>query len=236
MAMRALVAGDAVWMAELMARRRAEYEIYSPTFWRRAVEVDDLHAAFLRRTVGQPQNIAIRGERGFITAVPRAGQFYADDFALDGGATWEVDGRTLVLAAWTEAKRRGATALRVVTAARDVPKVAMLTNAGMVVSERWWVRTLDADPPGTVYEGTVSGDGFTAVLSAAPPVYNPGGPVVLITAFSDAASLRMAELEATNSGVVLSILPIAAGSLPHEHAARDAGYEVASEFYVGQPE
>ena len=236
MPIRELADADAGWMAELMARRRAEYETYSPTFWRRAVGVEELHASFLRRTIGQSQNIAMRVERGFITAVPRAGQFYADDFALDDEATWESDGRTLVLAAWTEAKQRGATALRVVTAARDVPKVAMLRNAGMVVSERWWVRALDVDPPGTVYEGTITGDGFAAVMSAAPPVYDPGGPVVLITAFRDAASLRMAELKAMNSGVVLSILPIAAGSLPHEQAARNGGYEVASEFYVGQPE
>lgn len=97
--------------------------------------------------------------------------------------------------------------MRVVTAARDVPKVAMLVEAGMSVSERWWVKALDTDPPGGAYEGTISGDGFSGILSAAPPVYDPGGPVVLVTAFSDAEALAAAEEEAVHAGAVLAILP-----------------------------
>jgi hypothetical protein len=235
MAVRGLAPTDGAWMAKLMARRRAEYEAYSPVFWRRAVGVDELHTAFLIRVVEQSQNIALRTDDGFITAVPRAGQYYADDFAVDDDGTWAVDGRTLVRAAWTEAKQRGATALRVVTAARDAPKRTMLADTGMSVAERWWVKALNADPAGTIYEGSIAGDGFTAVLSAAPPVYNPGGPVVIITAFDDVDALGAAEHQAINVGVVLGILPIVADSWSHEGIARDAGYEVASEFFLGQP-
>lgn len=118
---RKLVSADSPWMAALMAARRAEYEAYSPVFWRRAEGVQERHAGFLASRVGQPGSIALRTDRGFITAMPRGGQYYADDFAIDGDATWDVDGRVLLRAAWEEAERRGADALRVVTAARDVP-------------------------------------------------------------------------------------------------------------------
>ena len=235
MGIRPLTSEDAPWMAALMARRREEYERYSPVFWRRASDVEELHARFLRRLVEDPDNIGLRTDRGFVTAVRRGEQYYADDFALERDGSWEVDGRVLLLAVWSDAKRRDASALRVVTAARDVAKVAMLRGAGMAVDVRWWVKPLDVSAPGTAYSGTVDGEGFDATLTAAPPVYNPGGPVVIVNRVDSAVALERAEEKSRDLGAVLVILPIEPSSSKQEEAARTRGYEVASEFYVGRP-
>jgi len=222
MEIRSLTPEEAPWMAGLMARRREEYEAYSPVFWRRASDVEELHAKFLRRVFENPDNIVLRTERGFVTAMRSGDRYYADDFALERDATWEQDGRVLLLAAWDDAERRGAAALRVVTAARDTPKVAMLRAAGMAVEVRWWVKPLGV-APGTSYSGEVEGDGYEGFLTAVPPVYSQGGPVAIINRFDDLGALRHAEAHARDLGVVLVILPIEPNANDHEETARTSG-------------
>lgn len=234
MAIRPLAPPDTPWMAGLMERRRAEYEVYSPVFWRRAHGVEGRHAAFLARVIEQPDTIGLRSDNGFITATRTVEMYYVDDFAVEANGTWATDGRSLLLAAWAEARRRAASALRVVTAKRDGPKVAMLTAAGLVRSEQLWVKPLDVDAPGTVYSGRKEGRGYNVVLTAAPPVYDPGGPVAMITRFSG-ATLDDAEGWAADQGAVLAILPVEAAQPEQEPVASGSGYEVASQFYVGTP-
>lgn len=105
--MRALAADDVQWMAALMARRRAEYEAYSPVFWRRAGDVEGLHARFLGMVIGRSDAIALRSDLGFITALARDDLFNVDDFAPDTGGEWAVDGAALLAAAWSAAQGRG---------------------------------------------------------------------------------------------------------------------------------
>lgn len=81
--------------------------------------------------------------------------------------------------------------MRLVTALADRDKVAMLTAAGLV--EQWWVKPLDPAGASDIASGCVAGHGFSGLLGPAPPVYDPGGPVLLINRLdhnSDVASVE----------------------------------------------
>jgi hypothetical protein len=72
------------------------------------------------------------------------------------------------------------------------------------------------------------------LFGSAPPVYDPGGPVLLaddVTDGTDAASL---EAEAIRLGAVLLVVP----AVPGTARARELsgpGWHVASDWYVGRP-
>ena len=69
--------------------------------------------------------------------------------------------------------RPGLEQLRVVTAAADEPKVAMLRGLSLKPVEQWWVKPVD--PSGTTAaSGRVEGSGFSGIVGPAPPVYDPG--------------------------------------------------------------
>ena len=65
--------------------------------------------------------------------------------------------------------RPGLEQLRVVTAAADEPKVAMLRGLSLKPVEQWWVKPVD--PSGTTAaSGRVEGSGF-GIVGPAPPVF-----------------------------------------------------------------
>jgi hypothetical protein len=83
--------------------------------------------------------------------------------------------------------------------------------------------------------GTVRGSRFVGHLGPAPPVYDPGGPVLLVRQIDPAAPLGELEQQASAWGAVLVIVPeVPSGPRVHELIAN--GYEVASQWFVGIPE
>jgi GNAT superfamily N-acetyltransferase len=90
-------------------------------------------------------------------------------------------------------------------------------------------------------EGVVDGFVFASLL-AAPPVYDPGGPVCLVDDFATrdaadwsrfgAALLADAVAEAKRRGAVLAV--VIAGHLdePKRAMLAEAGYSIASEWHV----
>lgn len=233
MLVRSMVEENAAWAAGLMEDRRAEYEEYSPVFWRRRHGIVPVHGAFLASQIASSGAIALCCDDGFAIATPDGEQYYVDDFAvLDN--RWQDVGRALLLGVWEEAEPRGAVALRVVTACLDQPKVAMLSAMGLQLWQQWWVKPLVPISVAGVDTGVLEGDGYRIVRGAAPPVYDPGGPVGLLQYFEGKDALTAAESAAAQNGLVLLIAPLGSS---HEHEAilSGHGYEVASQFYVGVP-
>ncbi len=76
--------------------------------------------------------------------------------------------------------------------------------------------------------------GFSGLFGSAPPVYDPGGPVLL--ADRVAADTDLAELtaEAIRLGAVLLVVPAAPGSARARELA-GCGWHVASDWYLGPP-
>lgn len=234
MRIRKMVEADGPWAAALMAERRREYEAYSPTFWRRSRKPDivELHGSILGAVIAGPESVAVRCDDGFAIATPHHDGYYVDDFAV-GAGQWTPAGSALLLAIWETIGQR-ATYLRVVTAQRDRPKVDMLRNLGLTVAERWWVKPLvhnSESPRELIVE---EGAGFRIERPWVPPVYDPGGPVGVVTGFASAEALAAAERSTEGTDLALLIAPLTPGSVG-EAQVEDAGFAVASEFYLGIP-
>jgi hypothetical protein len=219
--------------AGLMEDRRAEYEVYSLVFWRRQRGILPAHAAFLASQVASSEAIALCCDDGVAIATRDGEQYYVDDFAVVDNQ-WQDVGGALLIAVWEGAQRRGARALRVVTARLDQPKVAMLSAMGPRVQQQWWVKPLARIAVEGANPGVLESDGYRIVRGAAPPVYDPGGPVGLLQHFEGEDALTAAESAASQDGLVLLIAPLGS-SHKHEAILFGHGYEVASQFYVGVP-
>jgi hypothetical protein len=235
MAPRQLYPDDAVWAAELMERRRQEYARYSPVFWRPAKDVVGLHARFLARQISSDTNIALRTEHGFIICQRRATEGFVDDFAVEHPETWADDGAALLLtvASRLSAMRGNVGAIRVVSAHADQPKDSMLRSLSLHLAEQWWVLELR---PGSDQAAPhrVQGPGFGGIFGPAPPVYDPGGPVLLVDRLDEDAEVAAVEREAAARGAVLAIVPATPGTARAGELRRQ-GWNVASDWYLGWP-
>jgi hypothetical protein len=234
MAIRTFEADDARWAAEIMERRRQIYAGFSPVFWRPARGVIGLHARFIRRLAAEDSAVCLRADHGFVIGQARPPECFVDDFALDEAGSWESTGRELLDELWRRIASDAITAVRVVTAKADRAKVAMLEAAGLALAEQWWVKPLPVRPAGPeAAPGRVSGPGFSGLLGPAPPVYDPGGPVLLVERL-DGDDVEALEEAAMSMGAVLAVVaaPPGAGC---EHQLLQRDWTVASQWYVGRP-
>lgn len=216
-----------------MEDRRRLYATYSPVFWHPASGVTGLHARFLGRQIASDTNVGLRTDHGFVIGQLRGAEGFVDDFAIDADGTWSDDGAVLLMAAWDKLTSAGATVLRVVTARADEAKVQMIRDLSLRLVEEWWVMPLRAAGPATA-SGRVDGTGFSGVLGPAPPVYDPGGPVLLADRVGDDVGLSVVEHEAAAMGAVLAVVPTPPGS-DRSRQLEEGGWSVASQWYVGQP-
>lgn len=225
---------DVAWAVELMARRRTRYADYSPVFWRPHRDAIASHVPFLRAQVNSRECIAIRTEQGFLIGRATGDMLLIDDFAVVGDDAWAVDGQELVLTAWERRPAR-TFSVRDVTAAADTPKVSMLNHLQLAVVEQWWVKSLhDVRPQEHDRPQAMTTETWSGLLASAPPVYDPGGPVLLIREMSPAADLRSVQRAAENAGAALIVFPIPFGN-DREHDAAQSGWSVASQWFVGAP-
>lgn len=236
MDLRVLAPDDADWAAELMEARRQQYARYSPVFWRPAANITGLHARFLRGLIASADNVALRTENGFIIVQRRPAEGFVDDFAVDSVGSWAQDGAALLVEAADRLASTGSdaiTAMRVVTAQADLPKVSMLERAGLQLVERWWVREVQpAAVPGPPRR--IDGTGYSGIFSAAPPVYDPGGLVLEADRPAEDFDPDVMAGETAALGGVLAIVPAVPGSALDQALSRGP-WTVSSAWYLGQP-
>jgi hypothetical protein len=222
--------GDAAPAAALAELKRAEYEAYSPVFWRVAAAATTRHEPFLRSCLGSDDFTSFSAREdgrlvGIVVAHHRVGPpplttdeaWLVDDFFV-ARERWDEVGGPL-LAAFE------AQPLVVLAARRDEPKRSFLQARGYARAASWWV--LPVEPSGATTEPR----GFRAVTGAAPPVYDPGGPTALALAL-DAEHLAAYTAWAAGEGAVLAIVPARVEERGLEAALEAAGYEPASDWFA----
>ncbi|MGH9047240.1 MAG: hypothetical protein ACRDVW_07995 [Acidimicrobiales bacterium] len=178
---------DAQWAAKLMEQRRSIYERYSPVFWRPTPNFAGAHATFLQSQIERAEHVAVRSDHGFCIVELRGSEFVVDDFAVRSDRQWQSDGAQLLLEAWARLRTRRVDGITVVTAEADIAKCRMLSDLSLRLVQAWWVKPLDAVGNPTRPFGRVEGSGFSGFFGLAPPVYSPGGPVLLVDAPQDTA-------------------------------------------------
>jgi hypothetical protein len=145
------------------------------------------------------------------------------------------DGVALLLAAADRLSATGeVTAIRVVTAHADKPKVSMLQGLSLRLAEQWWVRELQPGCEQVMAPGRLERPGFSGIFGPAPPVYDPGGPVLLADRVGDDTEIAVVEREATALGAVLAIIPASPGTV-RASELEQLGWSVASDWYLGWP-
>lgn len=235
---------DADTAADFAVVKRAEYERYSPVFWRRAADARAKHQPFLAHCIRSTGFASFAAERdaevlGVIIANTRGGpppfagdaaaSWFVDDFFVADASLWRTAGRALLDRVAEEAVADGAARLIVVCARQDAEKRSFLVDAGYDTAAFWWVRSLA--PTNSLAQDL---EGVEAIVGPAPPVYDPGGPVALATSRVEADAVSAFSDWAAASGAVLAIVPARTTDTSLANALEAGGYDAASEWLVQQ--
>jgi hypothetical protein len=219
-------------MVDVFHRQRLRYEAFSPVFWRVAADDRARHRPFVELLVRSPDVVTLVADGGAAIAVDRgAAGWLVDDFAVPADDDWPTTGAALLDAV----RRRVTGALTVVCAGRHEAKRAVLRAAGLIPCEAWWVReAADARAGGAGVGPPV--DGAVADLVPAPPVYDPGGPALLVRALPVTDGAVAAVLgRAAAQGAAVVVVPVAAGDEERADLLAGAGFAVASVWYRTAP-
>lgn len=102
----------------------------------------------------------------------------------------------------------------------------------MSLVESWWHRDLDADVLAPrVEDPDLTVDGATGHLVDAPPVYTPGGPVLLVFQVDSRTALAGIENAAAVAGAVVSVVPETTDEPERRDLLAGAGYKRTTDFF-----
>jgi len=239
---RPLTADDLDWVLDLIEPRRRQLAEHAPHFWNPAPRARELHGRFLADQLTNPELVTLRTDHGFVFAGPRGDGFVIDDFLVDSDDRWPTDGATLVHDAV------GNRSVRIVCPVHELGRYRLAKTLGLTVAESWWTHDLDpvagaasgAGPAAGTGGGQISGgeitvDGTTGRLLAAPPVYAPGGPVLILSTVASTESLAAAERQAQAAGSTVAVVAQRADDLARRQLLTSAGYRRTTDYYDGVP-
>lgn len=229
-------------LADFAESRRAQYEAYSPVFWRPAADARAKHQPFLAACLGDDQytsRTAVSTDREVlggaianhrITMPPFADDpersWFIDDFYVASPEYWDIIGRGLLESLAEAAHIAEQERLIVVTAQRDIFKRTALIRQGFESSAAWWVRPLNFSVE------LSDAANIPAIIAPAPPVYNPGGLIALATRMNDPAEILAFERQAVAAGAILAIVPCRNSNQTLQRGLQERGYHVASEWFT----
>lgn len=220
---RPLSLDDLDWVLDLGGQRRERIVSFAPRFWHPAPDARGRHEAFLNDQIRDLDVVTLRTDHGFVFATPRADLLDVDDMALDQDTRWPDDGTRLLRAVMEHHD------LRFVCPVPEPSRSRTARYLGMSVKESWWHRNL---APTVVRVGTsdqVVVPGARGQLVEAPPVYAPGGPVLLVSEVASAAALAAIENAAAAVEAVVSVVLRSAGA--PEDLLRRGGYTRTTDFF-----
>lgn len=233
---RPLEPADLDWVAGLAERDGEQRQAFAPRFWRRAPGARPVHTRYLRSLIEDPAVRALRTDHAFAIGVPHGEVRLVDDAGADTPDRWATDGPSLL------GDVAGGSRIRLVCPVPSPQRTALAVRLGLTLVETWWHRDL---PPGRftgglrdahhageagglrgLHDASEAGGvrGAHGRLVTAPPVYAPGGPVLLVTGFRDREALAGLERQAAAGGAVVSVV-VSRTEVP--------GYRRTCDFYEG---
>ena len=146
---------------------------------------------YLEHLIEHPDTSGLRTEHGYLLALDRRDHLLVDDFVVTPDEHWPTEGVALL-----EHARRRPGRLRVVVPAAEVARLEAVQAVGLTRG-----RDLVAPRPrGSPSPSTRTGehpdievDGARGRLVPAPPIYDPGGPVLLVTELESTDALARIE-------------------------------------------
>ena len=219
-------AADVDWAVGVLAGRRRRLVSFAPVLWRPAVDAERAHASYLRWVL-ENGGLGFRTEAALLVAVPGPDASVVDDAAVPDG-TWSTVGAALWAA--LEARAPGEP-VRFVCPVPDAERTAFATRSGLARAESWWHR--DVPGHGAASEAPPHLPGAAVSVVPAPPVYDPGGPVLFVEDVTDEGCLVRAPAEAARLGCPLVVVgqPVTSTSLAA--ALSGGGYRRHCDFHTG---
>lgn len=222
---RPLTTDDLDWVVESARVRREALAPHAPRFWRPADDAVTRHRAFLDRSLADPATLALRTDHGFLVAVGGETRRVVDDMVVAEGA-WVDEGAALLRAVLD------ATAtVRLVAPVAEPERRTTAASVGMTVADTWWHRDLPlVQVRGEGGRVELSTAGARGRLVPAPPVFDPGGSVLLVQEVTGAEPLAAVEAEAAERGATVSVVPQRPDDLMRELLLVGAGYVRTTDF------
>ena len=227
---RPLVPDDLDWVVGLTRARRDALAPQAPRFWRPAADAVEQHRAFLARLVDDPATLTLRTDHGYLMALGDERRRVVDDMAVDAGS-WADEGVALL-----QAVLDAAATVRFVAPVAETERAEAADAVGLRLAETWWHRDLPlVQVRGEGDRVELSTPGARGRLVPAPPVYDPGGPVLLVLDVETAAALDAIEAEAAERGATVSVVSQRPDDLMRELLLVGAGHTRTTSFYESVP-
>ena len=220
---------DLPWVLTLTKSRRAQLASRAPRFWKPSEDADERHSEWLRHLIESDETLSIRTPTGFLFGQTRSGaQTLVDDMAMESPEAWMTDGVDLLRAAESLGRP-----LRFVCPVFESERARAAEALGLALDETWWHLDLPASSGAPSLDTEdVSCNGAVGRLVLAPPVYDPGGRVLLVTRADDEAALALVEQKAARAGATVSVV----SQLPTDDRLIDLlqqrGYTRTTDFYA----
>lgn len=222
---RPLTADDLDWVVETTAARRETLAGHAPRFWRPAADATARHREFLTRLLDEPSALTLRTDHGHLMALGDPARRVVDDMVVAEGA-WAEDGAALLRAVLEQT-----TTVRFVCPVAEPERYAAAEAVGLRPVESWWHRDLPlVQVRGEGERVELSTAGARGRLVPAPPVFDPGGPVLLVMEVENAGALAALEDEAAERGATVSVVTQRADDLMRELLLVDAGHVRTTTF------
>ncbi len=223
---RALTHDDLDWVTATTAVRREALAPHAPRFWRPAAGATAKHRAFLGRLVDDPAALTLRTEHGYLMALGDDTRRVVDDMVVADGR-WADEGVALLRAVLD-----ATTTVRFVVPVFETERRAAAEAVGLRLAETWWHRDLPlVQVRGEGDRVELSTAGARGRLVPAPPVYDPGGSVLLVSQAETGTALAALEDEAAERGATVSVVSQRADDLMRELLLVDAGHVRTTAFF-----
>jgi len=225
-----VTSADVDWVVRVLMQRREPLARFAPVFWRPSTDASAHHRAFIEYLLSEGGAKAYRTGESVLLAAPRGEGWLVDD-AYVPGTDWAVgDGRAL----WNSLDRETHGAdVRFVCPTYEEDRAAFARSAGLTIAESWWLTELPTASGGEAGV-QVQLPGAEAITVAAPPVYDPGGPILFLPAVSDSPVALPASLErAPQLGCPAIVVNQVAGDDALAEALSGAGFRRHCDYYAG---
>jgi hypothetical protein len=226
---RRLGPADLDWVVDVTRRRRESLVPHAPRFWRPATDATERHRAFLGHLIDEPDAFTVRTDPGYVIAQRRGSVWLVDDAVVTEAGDWLTDGAQLL-----RHTQEHCGALRLVVPVFETRRMEAASRVGLTPLEHWWHRDLP-DVVATVEaehseDPTIRVEGAAGRLVPAPPVYDPGGPVLLVAAVESASALSRIETEASRRGAPVSVVSQVPSDVRLAALLTAAGYVLTTAF------
>lgn len=226
---RELSVADLPWVLEVTAQRRAALVPHAPRFWRSADDAAEKHRVHLGRLINDPAARSLRTDHGYAIGMASPPRLIIDDMVVDENH-YQNEGIALLQAIAANSD------VRFVCPTFETQRAELARNVGLTVVESWWHRDLEEAESTAAHHipEDLNVDGTHGRLVSAPPIYDPGGPVLFVTKLRSASALREIELRAAKDGATVSVIAVKADDNSVERLARDNGYRRTTDFFEGR--